>query len=96
MIASITILDESTAHIHARTLADKLKLDLYHVNTLKYILEDIVLYVGTFTFPSNLKDSLLEARSTNPYVHLVITTNIVPQIQKTKIIDFDQYPEAFL
>ena len=96
MIASITILDESTAHTHARTLASKLKLSLYCVNALRYIHEDIVLYVGTFTFPSNLEDSLLEAISTNTYVHLVVTTSIVPQIQKTKIIDFDQYPEAFL
>jgi hypothetical protein len=96
MIASITILDESTSLVHARALANKLKLDIHYADNIKYVDEDVVAYIGSFGFGDNLENSLLEIRSSHCYVHLVISVKALPRVQKTMIIDFTQYPEAFL
>ena len=96
MIASITILDEKNALVHARSLANKLKLDLHYAEHINYVDEDIVSYIGSFSFGDRLENSLLEIRSSPCSVHLVISVKALPRVQKTMIIDFTQYPEAFL
>ena len=97
MIASITILDDKNALVHARSLANKLKLDLHYADNLKYVDEDTVAYISSFGFgDEKLENSLLEIRSSHCSVHLVISDKALPRVQKTMIIDFTQYPEAFL
>ena len=96
MIASITVLDENNALTHARTLANKLKLDIHYLEHINYVDGDTVAYIGSFSFGDKLENSLLEIRSSHCSVHLVISVKALPRVQKAMIIDFTQYPEAFL